>query len=288
MAGVVLVNRASGPDDTTEADLRRHFPDAEIVESPPERLPDEVRARVEKRPDFVAAAGGDGTIRCVAEALAGTGVPLLPVPAGTRNHFARSVGVDSFDEAVAASHGCERQLDLGDVNGHVFVNNSSIGVYPRIVVSREAHERRLPKGLANIAAVWEQVRHGHRFDVDVNGRRRRVWMVFVGNGRYGERLFDLTERKALDEHVLDVRVVRADARLARIRVVSALLVGRLYRSPLLERIVCDRVEIDPDRAAVDVALDGEVTRLETPLRYACRPGALTVLVPSDDRKTVDR
>ena len=85
-----------------------------------------------------------------------------------------------------------------------------------------------------------------------------------------------------------MRVVGAERRMARTRIVSALLVGRLYRSPLLERTVCERVEIDPDRAAVDVALDGEVERMETPLRYVCRPGALTVLVPSEERNTVER
>jgi undecaprenyl-diphosphatase len=212
--------------------------------------------------------------------LVATGTPLLPIPAGTRNHFARDVGVPELDDAVAAAAGGHRrEIDVGRVNGHIFVNNSSIGVYPAIVIRRESHQRRVRKGVANVVAVWEQLRHGRRFWVDVAGRRFRVWMVFVGNGRYGEGLLDLADRESLDEHVLDVRVARADRPLARVRILGALFLGRLARSPIMFSVTTPSISLDVNRPSIEVALDGEVERIDTPLCYESVPDALTVLVP---------
>ena len=214
--------------------------------------------------------------------LAGTDVPLLPIPAGTRNHFARELGIEDLDAAGrAAADGRVERVDLGEVNGQRFVNNSSVGIYPRIVVTRESHERRWPKGLATMAAAWQQLRHGRRFHVTVDGRSYRAWMVFVGNGRYGEGLLRLNQRESLDENTLDFRLARADSPFARARIVFALLAGVLDRSPLLVQRETREVELAIDRDAVEVALDGEVERLESPLRYRSLPAALSVLVPSD-------
>jgi len=230
---------------------------------------------------FVAVAGGDGTIRSAAAQLIGSGVPLLPVPTGTRNHFAQDIGICSLDDATDAAAGERaRPVDVGRVNGRVFVNNSSIGLYPKIVVRREAHERRLRKGVANVVALWEQLIHGRRIFVSIDGVAYAAWMVFVGNGAYGEGLIDLADREDLCGHVLDVRAVRADRPLARLRVLAALLFGRLARSPLVVKQQCGSVSIDVRQGRVEVALDGEVEVMETPLEYESLPGALSVMVPS--------
>lgn len=282
MAGVVFVNPHSGPEPTDDDDVAARFPGHEVVDCSVEDLERGIERAVSDKVDFVAVAGGDGTIRSAVQVLAGTGVPLLPVPAGTRNHFARELGIDDLDTAGrAAAHGRVRQVDLGEVNGKRFVNNSSVGIYPRIVITREAHERRWPKGVATVAAAWEQLRHGRRFVVTVDGRSYRAWMVFVGNGRYGEGLLRLNQRESLDENVLDFRLARADSPLARARVVFALLAGVLERSPLMVQREVRQLQLDLDRAVVEVALDGEVERLGTPLRYRSLPAALSVLVPAD-------
>jgi undecaprenyl-diphosphatase len=283
VAGIVFLNPDSGPEPTEQSDVRAAFPGHEVVECEPGDLPARIRDAVARPVDFVAAAGGDGTIRAAAQALAGTEVPLLPIPAGTRNHFARELGIEDLDAARrAASAGKTIQVDLGEVNGLRFVNNSSVGIYPRIVVTRETHERRWPKGLATVAAAWEQLRHGRRFVVTVDGRSYRAWMVFVGNGRYGRGLLRLNSRESLDDNTLDFRLARADSPLARARVVLALLLGFLDRSPLLVQRETRQLELSLDRREVEVALDGEVQRLEPPLRYRSLPAALSVLVPSDD------
>lgn len=279
--GVVIVNPASGPDETSPADLAAHFPGAELLETDGSDLERLVTRAVSDGCPVVGVAGGDGTIRCAASVLAGSGVALLPIPAGTRNHFARELGIDTLERATEAWEGSDtRQVDLAEVNGERFVNNSSIGFYAALVRERETHERNMPKRLANVRAAWAQARRGHRFRVRLDGQPFRAWIVFVGNGCYGERLTDLMARQSLDDNTLDVRLLRADGRLARTRAVVAILLGRSGRSPLLETRTCDELTIELERrTTVDAALDGEVVRLDNPLHYRSLASALVVRVP---------
>ena len=170
---------------------------------------------------------------------------------------------------------------MGEVNGRCFLNNSSVGLYPKLVVRRESYERRMSKQRAQLAAAWEQIRRGRRFRLELWGQRHRAWLVFVGNGCYGEHVLDFSDRETVGGGVLDVRVVLADRPLARTRVVLALLRG-LDTSPLIVRDTCpDAAELGLAGPGVDVALDGEVERLEAPLRYSVRRGELAVLVPPE-------
>jgi undecaprenyl-diphosphatase len=280
MTGLILVNPGSGSSETSCEELAKRFPGHRVEESEPDDLAKRVAAAVAERVEFVGVAGGDGTVRTVAEQLAETGVPLLPIPAGTRNHFARDVGIATLDDAGAAvAAGRVIEVDAGRVNDRWFVNNSSIGLYPKIVIRREVREHRLPKGVANVIAMWEQLRFGHKLGVEVDGVRHRAWLVFVGNGAYGEGLLDLADRESLDANVLDLRVVRADRPWARLRVLGAVLLGRLARSPLVFAKHCRTCTIDVAQPRVEVALDGEVETLEAPLTYRSVAGALRVLVP---------
>ena len=282
VSGVVFVNPAAGSELTAD-EVRKHFPGHQVVECPGAEIPDRVAAAIDgaEHPDFVAVAGGDGTLRAAAERLLDTGVPLLPIPGGTRNHFALAVGVTDLETAgKAAAGGVVRHVDVGDVNGHCFINNSSVGLYPKLVTRRESYERRMSKRLAQLRAGWEQVRRGHRFRLRMQGQWHRAWLVFVGNGCYGEHLLDFTDRESVGGGVLDVRLVLADRPLARTRVVLALLRG-LDSSPLIVRETCPQTELGLAEGTVEVALDGEVERLEQPLRYSVRRDALAVLAPPD-------
>src|SRR5579872_1118178 len=138
MPGVVFVNPSAGPNDTDLTDLQRRFAGHEVTPVEPDQLAGHVRTALEKSPAFVGVAGGDGTIRVVAEQLVGGTTPLLVLPEGTRNHFARDVGIETLDDATdAAGSGRTVRIDTGDVNGRVFINNSSLGLYPKMVVRRE-------------------------------------------------------------------------------------------------------------------------------------------------------
>jgi len=280
MVGIVFVNPSSGKDGDDD-EIREAFASHHVVVTDPSAFGDQIASALEDKVDFVGVAGGDGTIRTAAQVLRGGDIPLLPIPAGTRNHFAKDVGNDSFDKAAAATDGRRMQVDLGDVNGQCFVNNSSIGLYPKIVIRREAKEHRLPKWMANLVAVYEQLRHGHRFQVELDGEVHLAWMAFVGNGQYGEGLLDLSDRESLDQNLLDVRVVKADRPMARTRVVLALMLGRLAGSPLVHQTKARSICLELDRESIEVALDGEVKTLKPPLRYESQPKALLVLVPPD-------
>ena len=282
LRGVILVNPYSGPDSTDAEAIEAAVPGHRVETCEPDELGERARAAVAAGAGFVGVAGSDGTIRSVADEIRDTDVALLAIPAGTRNHFARELGLGDLDAvADAVAGGRRRRIDLGEVNGECFVNNASIGLYPRIVIRREAYERRLRKPVANVIAVYEQLRHGRRFRVEVDGDEVWAWMIFVGNGRYGEGLLDLTDREGLDEHVLDVRVVRADRPVARLRVVLALLLGRLARSPLVERRTTTSVRLELPRPSIEVALDGEVEFLDCPLEFTSQRQALAVISPPD-------
>ncbi len=282
--GIVLCNPASGPGDTAIEELRARFPDHDVVECPPADLRRLVQqARAEGRP-FVGIAGGDGSMRTAAEELAHGEIALLPIPAGTHNHFAGAFGIETFDDAAKAADpdgGEIRVIDLGRVNERSFVNNSSVGFYPGLVQQREWHRRKLPKPLATAIAAFHQLFAARRIVVQIDRRPVVAWLVFVGNGCYGEGMADLTSRECLDDSVLDVRIVRADRRFARLRLLIALLLGRLARTPVVERRTCREITIGiRERRVIDVALDGETTELSTPLRYESDAHALRVVVPS--------
>jgi undecaprenyl-diphosphatase len=281
MPGIVLVNPHSGPDETSASDIAEHFPGSTIRDLDGKDVRRQVEDAVDEgSPAFLAVAGGDGTIRCAAGVAADRGLPLLPIPAGTRNHFAKEVGIPTLDDAGLASTGDVKVIDLGEVNGEVFVNNANIGIYPRIVRDRAVHQKRFSKQTATLVATWQQVRSLHKFTVTVDGGTSyRAWMIFVGNGRYGSSLVDLGAREALDDGVLDVRILRADGKLARLRVALALLVGKMEASPMAVFDEVTEIELGFARPKVDVALDGELLPMSTPLRFRCRPAALQVLVP---------
>ena len=280
MTGLILVNQSSGKDDRAIEDLATLFSGHRVEAFSPETVAERIRAALADGTPFVGVAGGDGTIRSVAQEIMGTGTALLPIPCGTRNHFARALGVEDFDLAVAAAaSGTTESVDVGEVNDRCFVNNATVGLYPEIVAEREEHEAFLPKALANILATWRQLWRGRKITVTVEGTPVRAWMVFVGNGRYGDHVGSLVSRESLKENVLDVRVVRADRRAARVRVLGALLLGGLGRSPLILRLQSTEVTVELRARTARVALDGEVETIATPLCFRSRPLALAVLMP---------
>ena len=246
--GVIFVNPDAGGGNDLD-DLTERFEGHEVVGCEPSELEELLRKTLEtaEKPGFVGVAGGDGSIRCAVEVLLDVSpeTPLLAVPAGTRNHFARDVGLEEIDDAIeAANGGTTRSIDAATVNDSWFINNSSIGAYPRLVAHREARESRMPKGVAAIVAAWHQLRLGHRILVRVDGQPVKAWAVFVGNNCYGESLRELTGRQRIDEGVLDVRIAHADRRLSRLRIAGAVLFGRVGSSPLIDRRSCTSVELD--------------------------------------------
>jgi undecaprenyl-diphosphatase len=237
---------------------------------------------------WVGVAGGDGSLRLAAPVLASAKRPLLAVPCGTRNHFAKDIGLDSIETSVAAAEaGCTRQVDLAWVNHECFLNTCNLGMYTAIIKERSRQKGKLPKRVADAIGIVREGISGHRLRLEIDGKRTVTWAVFIGNSRYGDALGDLA-RDHLDDGLLDVRIVLANQRVARLRLLGALLGGRLHQTPVMDQLCEPTLEVGtPGCDAMDVAVDGDVCRLRTPLRLRVDQGALTVISKPPEKADLD-
>jgi diacylglycerol kinase family enzyme len=237
--------------------------------------------------DAVVVGGGDGTVSCAASAAAETGVPLGILPLGTLNHFARDCGIP-LDLAAAARvlrEGRLHRVDVGSMNGRTFVNNSSIGIYPRVVANRDLLRkvhglRKWPAMLMALVQVLRALSH-RRLRVRLAGASGvvRTPCLFVGNNEYGTHIFQLGRRMRLDGGELWLYVVRPVGVLGLLQLAARMALGLLNveRDLVVFKGPNAMIEMKPRRTAV--ALDGEVVLDETPLRYSIRPKALTIIAP---------
>ena len=213
--------------------------------------------------DVLGMAGGDGSLATVADVAIEQEVPFVCVPFGTRNHFARDIGLDRDDPigALAAFDGVERQIDVGRVGEQLFLNNVSLGLYARLVHRRE-HGRRRREALARLRALALTVndrRRRQRFTIDDKPVRARL--VLVANNHYSLDLLSLGERERIDEGLLHLYVPHGFRRIS------------------WDERSCTELEIGSALPRVRAAIDGEPAELETPLQFRIEPGALRLLLP---------
>jgi len=235
----------------------------------------------------VVAGGGDGTINAVASVLAGTPVRLGVLPLGTLNHFAKDLKIPlDLEEAVAnAVHGVVAKVDVGEVNGRIFLNNSSLGIYPDIVRDREQQQRHLGRGKWP-AFGWALLTALRRFPflsvrLKINGEEhlRRTPFVFIGNNEYLQGL-TLGARERLDTGKLCLYVAQKPTRLGLLRYAVHALFGRLQEARDFDVLSAPSLDIETRHQRLRVATDGEVTLMSPPLCYRSRAAALTVIVPA--------
>lgn len=238
---------------------------------------------------IVVAAGGDGTVNAVAAELVGTGRTLGVLPLGTLNHFAKDLGLPlDLEEAVqTVAHGRVAKVDVGEVNGRVFVNNSGLGIYPQVVAGREAEQER--RGTGKWAAFARATLHAFRrypflsLRVHLEGEERllKTAFVFVGNNEYEVTGMNLGKRACLNSGRLGFYVANRTGRFGLLRLAFRALVGRLNQARDFEAFCIDEARIESKKHSLLVSTDGEVTRMALPLHYRIRPGALRVLVPAE-------
>lgn len=247
-----------------------------------------VRAALESRDvDIVIVGGGDGTVSAAASVMVGDPRPLAVLPLGTLNHLARDLGMprrlEAAVDAIATGH--VRAIDVGEVNDRVFVNNSSIGFYPELVLEREQERasRQLGKVTAYVRVLPRLLRRLSTFDVRVATPTRllttRSPMVLVGNNDYGLRFPWSTRRQRLDAGVLSVYVAEVAHRRELLHLLAHAAAGRLSGTDVLRAELSPMVVVVPRESRVRVAVDGEVFAMKAPLRYRIRPRALNVVVP---------
>lgn len=232
--------------------------------------------------DAVVAAGGDGTVSAVAAGLVGTDVALGVIPLGTLNHFAKDLGIKDVQTAIEMiAAGTTKRIDVGEVNGRVFINNSSIGLYPEIVMERETTRRHngRSKWLAMLLAAWHTVLKFPLLHVAIalagSVLTARTPFVWVGNNEYTFSVPDLGTRPRLDGGQLSIYTIRSTSRWKMLVAMVRALFRR--RDPELATKLVERADILTNQRRLKVALDGEVVRMAPPLTYRSRPGALVVL-----------
>lgn len=233
------------------------------------------------------AAGGDGTVNAVAGVVVGTERVMAVLPVGTLNHFARDMKMPGdLAEAIEVVARCGwRAVDAAEANGRTFVNCSSLGIYPEVVMDRDRLTRR--RGWSKWAAML--VAAGKAFmrfrqlsvEVEVNGevRRWRTPLLFVGNNLYQMEGSETGQRECLDQGLLAVVVASRMTRRVAARMVLAAAVGRVGQMPELEKFLVTGFKVQSSRRRLRVAFDGEVSRMAPPISYRSRPGALRVIAP---------
>jgi diacylglycerol kinase family enzyme len=255
LAAFLIINPSSGRGGPEPDEVRREAQalgiDTHLLQ------PDDDPADVARssHADVLGIAGGDGSLASVAEVALERDVPFVCVPFGTRNHFARDLGLDRNDPlgALRAFNGSERRIDVGRANERLFLNNVSLGVYARLVHRREHHRRRR-NALARVRAWAILVTHRTPLGITIDGDAVETRIVLIANNAYTIDFPTIGARERLDEGELHLYV------------------------PGDER-VGERFVVDAAKGSLEAAVDGEPDVLDTPIEFRIEPKALRVLVP---------
>lgn len=287
-SGTLFLNRNSGihsEDDALIAAAR----DAglEVIEiSEQLDCPAEVRARLARGTRLIIAAGGDGTVHHVVQAMIRSDAALAVIPTGTYNHFARDLGIPlAWREALdVALHGESRVVDTARIGERFFVNNVSLGLYPEMVARREARGRDYPRWKARIyafAGAMKKYRHV-TLAVESDGRREliRTHVFMVSNNSYDLERFGVeAPRKSLTGGKLTVYWLPHTSRIRLARWIARYLAGRAHTIPGFRVFQTTELRVQTSHTHLRVGIDGEVLTLNAPLSIAIEPRSLTVKVP---------
>ncbi|MGC5165224.1 bifunctional phosphatase PAP2/diacylglycerol kinase family protein [Luteimicrobium sp. DT211] len=313
----VVVNPASGPDDTdAAAAVRSALPAARVHElSEDDDVARLVADAVAGGARAVGVSGGDGTVGSVAAGARAHDVPLVVFPGGTLNHFAKALHLDGRDVddpvalvADAVRSGTGVAVDVGELevrpaDGEVVrrtvLNTFALGAYPELVARRERLEARLGKWAAAVVAAVRTLPGAEPLPVGGPSGERDVWSLFAGIDRYAPRGPAPVERTRLDDGILDVRSALAERRPSRTRVlartvldgVGSGLAARVPRTRSWLATAADEVETLElvVTAGTTLAHDGETLVVGDPassagpvrLRLTLKPAALRVYAPAD-------
>jgi diacylglycerol kinase family enzyme len=260
--GLLLINPRAGTESPTTEELRDEAQARGIDAHVLDEGEDVAQLARDAEVDVLGVAGGDGTVASVAAVAVERGLPLVAVPYGTRNHFARDLGLDREDPlaALAGFEGEERRVDVGRAGERRFLNNVSLGLYALLVHRREHHRRRR-QALAGLRALWLSLRRWPGIWASIDGEPVKARVVLVANNAYELNLFSIGERERLDEGRLHLYAAQG------------------WLPSAWDERSGERFTIDARPGKLQAAVDGEPVELETPLELSVEPAALRVLVP---------
>jgi undecaprenyl-diphosphatase len=257
------------------------LPRTEIVELGEDDVPEKVLREAASRAEVLAIAGGDGSVSCAAAVALEAGLPLAVFPAGTFNHFAKDIGCETVSKTVdSIRRGSVACVDVVCLNeGHMVINTASIGAYPAFVHAREKLEHRIGKPLAGLYAMLHTLRRDEPVRIAYDNKTLQTSLFFIGNSTYLPSGFAPSRRTRMDDGLLDVRILETGRRFSRVRILAALALGRLERSPLYHELRVPEFTFTVMDGPTVLAVDGEVGTEITKAGFSVRYRALPVFRP---------
>ena len=296
MTALVLLNRGGGGVGDEAQKLVADALSAAGVDAAIELLDggaiaERAEAVVKSGAPLVIAAGGDGTQSAVAGALANSDTAMGILPLGTLNHLARDLGIPFELEQAAAIIAADnrRRIDIAELNGRRFINNSAIGLYPLMVLDRDSQQKRLGRSkrlammVASFRTLWRF--HDERLRLRVNDSDAEMLdtpLLFVGNNDYSVAFPAAGQRERIDDGRLCVMVMRKKGAFGLVAAMSRSLVGLTRPDDMVRLDDVTELRVDSRKARMTVAIDGETCSFQTPLDYRILPGALTVIAPPSE------
>lgn len=295
MKAIILINQSGGTAKgdpeigaKVEAAMRAAGIEGEVELLDGAGVAKRAKEAVAAKAPLVIAGGGDGSISAAAGAIAGSETILGILPLGTLNHLARDLGIPfDIDQAAAIiGAGNEQRIDVAEINGRIFVNNSALGLYPLMVVDRDGQQKRLgrSKKLAMaVAAGRTIVRFRHsRVTICAAGDRVAIDtpLLFIGNNNYDVALPTAGKRASLTDGKLCVLVLRKKGRLGLFAAAVRALLGMTRDDDMIRLDAVEELRVESRRSHLTVAIDGETEQLQSPLTYKIRKGALRVMAPA--------
>jgi diacylglycerol kinase family enzyme len=285
-AGSVSEDNTDEEEKKMKGEFAKNNLDADVKVLPAEKIADTVKEGLKKGYNVIAAGGGDGTISNVAEIICRTDKTLAVLPAGTLNHFAKDLNIPlTTEEAIKnIAEGKPAEIDTAEVNGKIFINNSSVGFYPKTVKERD--KQKFPQFAKWLSTLIASLKVFIKFPVmevrmEVEGKKVHVRtpLVFIGNNEYDMQLFNLGARKSLEGGKLYLYYLKCETRACLVKLAFHALINRLHQADEFIFHPLNELWIESRKKRVHVALDGEVLTLESPLHYKIKPRCLKVIVP---------
>ncbi|MFE3457112.1 bifunctional phosphatase PAP2/diacylglycerol kinase family protein [Nocardiopsis aegyptia] len=259
--------------------VTRSLPKARIVPLTPDDDMAAVMDEAARTSGILAVSGGDGTANAAARAALDHDRPLLVLPTGTLNNFARTLGLTSVETALRAyTNGHLARVDVGEADGRVFLNTATFGSHPRLVRRRDRWAPRIGKWPAFGLALWRDLREVEPTPTRIDGRPTRVWWAFVGNCRYRTHGRVPAMRERLDDGCLDVRVLGASRHSPRWHALTDILFDRSRGGDGYSSRLATELTLSLPPGHRHMSLDGEVWECGETVRFTKRPAALRVIV----------
>lgn len=301
----LVMNNASGRRDVKETrkTIERVLSEAGrryemmTIDNGAELIPTAERALTLAREQggIVVAVGGDGTLSAVGGVVLGSGVPFGILPQGTFNYFGRTFGISQDTEAALACllDAVIQPVDVGLLNERVFLVNASLGLYPQLLEDREAYKRRY--GRSRLVALWSAIvtlMHAHRslhVQIDLEGQPRRHMhtpTIVVGNNALQLEQIGIDQVEEIERHHLVAMTARSRGTLSLYGLLIRGLLSRLGEDENVISFGFDTMTVRPRRGRkqIKVAMDGEICRMNAPLKFRVAPDKLPLLVPRDASK----